>query len=169
MQAPAVMTASILCPVDFSDESLASLNKATAIAERSDARLVVLHVADALLVRGAAAAYHADVVVHENTRALQETVGHLRRAGAGHLEVSVHVVVGDPVTEICKFCSEHNIDLIVMASHQVHGYLRLLFGSVTDGVVHAAPAPILVFPPYPSQHALAVGVRLDDPAASHAR
>jgi nucleotide-binding universal stress UspA family protein len=162
------MTASILCPVDFSDESLASLNHAAMIAGRSDARLVALHVADPLLVRGAAATYHTDVVVHENTRALQEAVGQIRCAAARHLKTSAHVVVGDPVREICRFCSEHNIDLIVMTSHQVHGYLRLLFGSVTDGVVHGAPAPILVFPPHPSRHALTVGVRLDDATASHA-
>jgi nucleotide-binding universal stress UspA family protein len=162
------MRASILCPVDFSDESLASLNQAATIAERSDARLVALHVADPLLVRGVAAAYHTDVVVQENTRALQEAVDQIRRAGAGHLKASVHVVVGDPVIEICQFSNKHHIDLIVMASHQAHGYLRLLFGSVTDGVVHRALTPILVLPPHPSPHASTFCVRLDHTTASHA-
>jgi universal stress protein A len=160
------MTASILCPVDFSDESLASLNQAARVAERSDAQLVALHVADPLLVHSAAAAYHTDVVVRENTRALQEAVDRIRRTGAGHLKMSVHVVVGDPVTEICKFCDEHDIDLIVMASHQLHGYLPLPLGSVSDGLLRRAPTPILVFPPHSGSHASTVCVRVDHTTAS---
>ncbi len=164
------VTPSILCPVDFSDESLASLRRAMAIAGRSGARLAALHVADELLVHGAAVAYHTDVVVEESRRALHEAVDEIRReTRAVALEIHVHVVVGDPASEICRFCRRHDVDLIVMASHELHRYRRLLFGSVAEYVLRSAPAPILVIPPRPSQRGSAMGVtlRLEGAAASH--
>jgi universal stress protein A len=154
-------TASILCPVDFSDESLAALRSAATIARRSGARLVALHVADGLLVTAAAGAYHTDVVVRESTRALGDTVDQIRReAGGDGLETAAYVVVGEPTSEICRFCSGHDIDLIVMGSHQMSGYHRLFFGSVADGVLRHAPAPVLVIPPHANPHASTAGVTL---------
>jgi nucleotide-binding universal stress UspA family protein len=162
------MTPCVLCPIDFSDESLTSLKQAAAIAERSEARLVALHVADPVLARAAKGAYHTDIVIQESRRALQEAVDQVRRGGADQLNPGVHVVVGDPAVEICRYCSEHEVQLIVMAQHQVHGILRLWFGSVTDRVLHGAPAPVLVFPPHVGRHAPRACVRLDDVTASHA-
>jgi nucleotide-binding universal stress UspA family protein len=161
--------ASILCPVDFSDESLATLCRAAAIASRSRARLAALHVADPLLVRAAAGAYHMDIVVGESRRALEDALEQVRGAAApAEIEVGAHVVVGDPAHEISKFCAAHDVDLIVMASHQLTGYRRLLFGSVTDGVLRGTSAPVLVFPPHPSERAstLCLTLRLDDAPAA---
>ena len=158
-QAERVRTmASILCPVDFSDESLIVLRRAASIAAQSGARLAALHVADALLVRAAEGAYHTDVVVPESARTLKDAVDAVRSdAASGGLDIAAYVVVGDPAAAICKFCSDHEIDLIVMASHQVKGFRRL-FGSVADGVIRSAPAPVLVFPAQPGIHASTVSV-----------
>jgi nucleotide-binding universal stress UspA family protein len=137
---------SILCPVDFSDESVIALRRAATLAAESDARLTALHVADALLVHAAEGAYHTEVVAHESARTLQDTVDAIRSdTAASALDIESYVVVGDPAAEICKFCGKHAIDLIVMASHQVNRYRRL-FGSVADDVIRGAPVPVLVFP-----------------------
>ena len=151
---------SILCPVDFSDESLIVLRRAATIAAHSGARLAALHVADALLVRAAEGAYHTDVVVHESARTLKDAVDAIRSdvTGSG-VDIGAYVVVGDPAAEICKFCSDHEIDLIVIASHQVKRYRRL-FGSVAGDVIRIAPVPVLVFPAQPSVHASTVSVTL---------
>jgi nucleotide-binding universal stress UspA family protein len=110
--------ASILCPVDFSDESLATLARAMEIANRSGARLVALHVADPLLARAAAAAYHRSVVIEESTRALRDAVDHVRwETGSGNVDIAVKVALGDTASEICRFCRDHAVDLIVMGSH----------------------------------------------------
>jgi nucleotide-binding universal stress UspA family protein len=149
---------SILCTVDFSDESLIARRRAATIAAHSGARLAALHVADALLVHAAKSAFHTEVVVHESARALQDAVDEIRSdAAASGLDICVYVLVGDPAAEICTFCRHHVIDLIVMASHQVKRYRRL-FGSVADGVIRSAPAPVLVFPAQPSFHASTVCV-----------
>jgi nucleotide-binding universal stress UspA family protein len=164
------MTASILCPVDFSEESLTTLRRAAMMAERSAARLAALHVADPLLVRAAAAACHVDVVVRESARALHDALDRIRRTDAGGVTMSAHVVVGDPAPEICRFCGEHDIDLIVMASHTLKGPRRLVAGSVAERVLSCAPVPILVFPARPTGRASTMQtlLRLDDAATSHA-
>ena len=163
------MPASILCPVDFSDESLIVLRRAALIAKRSGARLAALHVADELLVHAAAGAYHGDVVMQDTQRALQEAVDtvHRETAACGP-PIGAYVVAGDPAAEICRFCTRHGIDLIIMASHYLTRYRRLVFGSVTDAVVRSAPAPVLVFPPHPRTSTLCVTINLDRAATSDA-
>jgi nucleotide-binding universal stress UspA family protein len=151
---------SMLCPVDFSDESVLALRRAASIAAQSGATLAALHVADVLLVRAAQGAYHREVVAHQRARSLKDMVEAIRSdAATSALDISPYVVVGDPAAEICKFCHEHEIDLIVMASHQVKRY-RPLFGSVADGVIRSAPVPVLVFPAHARLHAPTLSVTL---------
>jgi nucleotide-binding universal stress UspA family protein len=156
------MTASILCPVDFSDESIAALRRAAVMATRSGARLAALHVADALLVHAAATEYHRDVVVRDSKRSLAQAVDELcRDLRTGSRDISVHVAVGDPATEICAFCARHDIDLIVMASHQVKGHHRLFSASTAECVVRGALAPVLVFPTHTNPRLSTVWVAFD--------
>jgi nucleotide-binding universal stress UspA family protein len=163
--------ASILCPIDFSDESLVALGHASRIARRSNATLIALYVADPLLVRAAAAAYHTSIVVQDGERALRDAVDRIRReTGEGTLAIVQHVVVGNPATEIARFSSRHDVDLIVMGTHQSAGHGRLLLGSVAEGVLRNAPAPVLFFPSHPGPRASrgCVVVRLEAATAFRA-
>jgi nucleotide-binding universal stress UspA family protein len=47
---------------------------------------------------------------------------------------------------IGKFCAEHDIDLIVLGTHQSKGFSRLFKHSVSDDIVHHLFHPILTFP-----------------------
>lgn len=58
------------------------------------------------------------------------------------LNVSSHMVIGDPASEILSRTEEH--DLIVMASHGRGGIGRWLLGSVTTKVARGADIPLLV-------------------------
>ena len=60
--------------------------------------------------------------------------------------VTTHVVVGRPDTEIVRFAQEHGADLVVMGTHGYGGVKRLLLGSVADHVVRQATCPVLVVP-----------------------
>jgi nucleotide-binding universal stress UspA family protein len=163
-------SASILCPVDFSAESLATLARAVEIASRSGARLIAAHVADPLLVRAAAATYHTAVVIQESERALREAVDHIRlETRTGGVEVSARVLVGDTAAAICDFCRDHEVDLIVVGSHE-SGYQHRLFGSVCEMLLRSAPTPVLVFPAHANHLTTRVCVidRPHDPASVHA-
>lgn len=47
---------------------------------------------------------------------------------------------------IGKFCAEHDIDLIVLGTHQSKGFSRLFKQSISDDIVHHLFHPILTFP-----------------------
>ena len=53
------------------------------------------------------------------------------------------VVVGVPWYEICRYARDHQIDLIVIATHGATGMKHLLMGSMAERVVQHASAPVL--------------------------
>ena len=50
---------------------------------------------------------------------------------------------GNVAEEIAAAGTEHNADLIVMATHGYSGWKKLLLGSVTERVVRTASIPVL--------------------------
>lgn len=56
-------------------------------------------------------------------------------------------------SEIVRYAREHQVDLIIMATHGRRGLRRLIAGSVTERVVHSTPCPLLVVPPKNTLHA----------------
>lgn len=65
-------------------------------------------------------------------------------ASARGLEVETELRWGFPADEICRLAEERGAELIVIGSHGWGPARRLLFGSVSDGVLHHAPCPVLV-------------------------
>jgi nucleotide-binding universal stress UspA family protein len=59
------------------------------------------------------------------------------------LAVSTKVVDGDVAGIIVDMAEDHDIDLIVMATHGRSGLSRWMLGSVTERVLHSAPCPVL--------------------------
>jgi nucleotide-binding universal stress UspA family protein len=59
--------------------------------------------------------------------------------------VSTHLLEGDPATAIVDY-ARHNaqVAMIAMTTHGRSGVNRLIFGSVAETVLHAAPVPLLV-------------------------
>jgi nucleotide-binding universal stress UspA family protein len=58
-------------------------------------------------------------------------------------KVATLLRVGRPYEEIITAAKEHEVDLIVMATHGRGEVHRLLVGSVADKVVRLAPCPVL--------------------------
>jgi nucleotide-binding universal stress UspA family protein len=54
------------------------------------------------------------------------------------------VEFGEPVSAISAVAVEHNVDLIVVGSHEKGFFKRILVGSVSEGLVRRAPRPVLV-------------------------
>jgi nucleotide-binding universal stress UspA family protein len=140
----------IVCPIDFSDASARALTYATAIARWYGAKLTVLHVAaafdEAVESAGASAegtpypGSHDDIVARIG-RSIEE-------AGAGDLEVRPLAQVGI-VTELIVSCTGAlKADLLVMETHGLGGFHRLLLGSVTEKVARTATCPVLTVPPF---------------------
>jgi nucleotide-binding universal stress UspA family protein len=138
----------VLCPVDFSEASRASLRVGVAVAEHFKARLTVLTVDDPLL---------AQVAAHAGPSLVGETQGELRRFCGSAVErpttsgvdVAYSVVIGKPASEILRAAQDSQADLIVMSSQGRSGARKLFFGSTTERVLRETTVPVLVTPDTP--------------------
>lgn len=67
-----------------------------------------------------------------------------KKSGAKAKPVEVHgdLAVGYPAEEILRYADEHNIDLILMATHGRSGVKRWTMGSVADKVLRASKLPV---------------------------
>jgi nucleotide-binding universal stress UspA family protein len=60
------------------------------------------------------------------------------------VKASVAVVEGDNIADaITDYAREHDISLIVQSTHGRGGLSRLVFGSVSEGVLRRTPCPVM--------------------------
>jgi len=137
----------ILVPIDSSWHSRLALSYAKAFAAEQGARLQLLHVIDETtcpdfyLIQSELAdrGHHGLELEAEKRLHLL-----LNETGGPAIEARVFVRSGDPADEIIRFARSAGSNLIIMASHGLGGLLRMMMGSVTSHVVHAAPCSVLV-------------------------
>ena len=60
------------------------------------------------------------------------------------LRARAEVVLGEPAPEIVATARKVDADLIAMTTHGRSGFGRLMFGSVAEAVVRAAPVPVFL-------------------------
>lgn len=138
----------VLCPIDFSEASLAALRYARVIAEHADGRLVILAVEDPLLAEAAALgtgmAWSPDETRHELVRFAS---GALHGTPIKETDVEFRVAVGKPAKQILQVAQEAACDLIVMSTHGLTGMRKMFFGSTTERVLRETTIPVLATPP----------------------
>ncbi len=156
---------SILIPLDGSELAEQALAPAQALALRLSAQVHLLHVlseadrAHVLLEEEAVArqlgygysvtaavgelpARDTWLVLRQNAEAyLESQVARLQEAGVA---ATYEVRLGAPAEIIVEVAENRAAGLVVMATHGYSGLKRWALGSVTDKVVHASPAPVLV-------------------------
>lgn len=129
----------ILCPVDLSDNSLAVIDLATAIAKKSDAKLVFLFVAPQWLPEEAMyGAEYIRATVEEDKKLFQEL-----RPSDDSVAFEHEFVHGNPSPEIVN--AAKSCDLVVMSTHGRSGILRMLMGSVAQYVMRHATCPVVSY------------------------
>jgi nucleotide-binding universal stress UspA family protein len=142
----------ILFATDGSPSAEEAQKEAFELAQRLEAPLLVVAVAHATLPAVGYAGYGYSNVVAELTQAEHHRVTDLlatvsaSACGAG-LSCSTVLADGFVVEEICRVASDHNAQLIVVGSHGWGAARRFLSGSVSTGLVHSAPCPVLVVRP----------------------
>jgi nucleotide-binding universal stress UspA family protein len=63
---------------------------------------------------------------------------------AGEIDVSTHVLIGDPASKILEFADSQKVDLIIMGSVGLRGINRRTLGSVSRRVSEMASCPVLI-------------------------
>ena len=133
----------ILCPIDFSDHSLAALDVALKVTQQNDAKLYLLNVAP---VPAGAAGFQPVPLdaypFHEKDR--QEELAKLGRERIpAVVRYETLVISGDPAERVLETARALAADLIVMGTHGHRGLGRLVLGSVAERVVRESPLPVL--------------------------
>lgn len=138
---------SILCPVDFSDQSQDALRWALAIAAYYQSRLIVLNAVDPLLAEAARARLHLDLAKADTEPALREFVKTaMPETAAWAPQTSVDVRVGDASQVILDAAAREGADLVAMGMHGLGGFRKLLLGSTTERVLRRTHTALLAVP-----------------------
>lgn len=128
----------VLVPIDFSLPSEAALACGREMAERFDAALHLIHIAENPFLR--AVVRDRRSLDEALVRWLQDRLTDIeRRRGA----VAIVEQSDEPANEILRYAKSANIDLIVMSTHGRTGLARVVLGSVAEAVVRGAPCPVL--------------------------
>ncbi|WP_225336551.1 universal stress protein [Halomicrobium urmianum] len=135
----------VLVPTDGSDPATAAVDRAIAIAERFDASLHVIHVAELVDVPADVETEARDALADRAESILTPIA---ERATAAGLAVSTEVVeTADPVhSTVLDYADDHDVDLIVMGTHGRSGLDRIILGSVAERTLRTARTPVLVVP-----------------------
>jgi nucleotide-binding universal stress UspA family protein len=142
-----IRLARILYPTDFSDLSLVALKYAISFSEQYDAKLYCLHVVDeayqywlSMGPEGVPMGPDMNQMLHAAQEQMSQFVDeHLKNQP----NLITKVISGKPFVEIVRYAREHEIDIIVMATHGRSGFKYALMGSVAERVVRRAPCPVL--------------------------
>lgn len=145
-----------LIAYDGSDEGKEAIRCARHVL--SCANALVLHVYEPPHLPVGVAGPVVPVLPHatqEETRAAEHAAAARAREGrevaasagfrAEHLCVEASGISG-VASAIVAAAGEHDVDLIVIASRERSRILQVLFGSVSDSVVHRTDRPVLVVP-----------------------
>ena len=138
----------ILCPIDFSDSSLAALARAVSMAEEAGAHLTLLHVIETppeLRENPLAPDFDIDRIhAAADAEALRRLRGLVPETARTFCKVETAVVEGRAYRQVLRRADEEKADLIVMGVHGRPMFDLLVFGSNTHHVIRAATCPVLI-------------------------
>ncbi len=141
----------ILFPTDFSTHSKAAIPTLRDVVSADDnVTIHLVHVVDSgLYVTDFTWGGFSAEEFHQ--RRLEQARESLRmfthKVDLEHADFEVSVIQGVPARELVEYAEEHDIDLIVMATHGRTGLDHLFMGSTAERVVRTAPCPVLTVRP----------------------
>ncbi len=137
----------IFVPIDGSDCSRQALNLAASLAQEQQAALLICTVLEPTKPGYAMAFGTPEMIggLYDNLRAeAKKLVENAAASVAGQVRADSIVREGPPADEIVAGAASSEADLIVMGSHGRSGLSRMFLGSVAEGVLRTATAPVLI-------------------------
>ena len=140
---------SIVCAVDFSEDSARARGDAASLGQHAGGRLTLLHSVEPIPV-----AYDPMGGVSFDIVGYQQALENSARAQlqkfvqptAVGSDTETLVTTGKAYREILRVATERQADLIVLGVHGRNAFDRLVFGSTTEHVVRRATCPVLAVP-----------------------
>jgi nucleotide-binding universal stress UspA family protein len=149
---PDLRISRVLCPVDFSHNSNLAVDYALMLGHQFSAPVLILHVAeDPTFAAPGQRPELSTAFTQSQRRDLEqklEVYGHKRSHGEVTTNTQLLVVTNKTVVQaIVDVADESQASLVVMGTRGYSGLKRLMFGSVTEGVLRHSPVPVLAVPP----------------------
>jgi nucleotide-binding universal stress UspA family protein len=138
----------MLVPLDGSKLAERALGVALPLAERHGATLILATVHEPVLpqtVTTGTPSYDTALDLEQREtmrRYLERTAGRLRKRAASRIETAFRE--GRVVPTLGQLTRDLHAQLVVLSTHGRGGFQRLWLGSVADGLVRAAPVPVLL-------------------------
>lgn len=153
------MSGSVMCGVDGSAGAREAARAAVDLAERLEARLILVHVA-----RSLAMVPHPGFFTRVALEALDRCRDELRVEGGDLLarvareagappDAERRVWAGDPLTRLLEEARLERPSAIVVGSRGLRGVRRALRGSISAELTRRAPCPVVVVPRTAVPHA----------------
>ena len=137
----------ILCPVDFSTPCYEALAQARELASHFSAQMILLHVVSPIPVIPNStfpSAAHVPDLLNEMEDSARQSLAEVEKEMAEKgIESRCLVLHGSPADQIVSAASTEKADLVVIATHGMTGWKRVLFGSVAEKVVRHCKCPVL--------------------------
>jgi nucleotide-binding universal stress UspA family protein len=140
----------ILVPVDGSPTSRRGLAEAIKLARAEHSRLVLMHVVDERAVTlvpemgGAGADRMLNLMRGVGKEILEKALAASRKRGVKATSILVESITRPVADMIVAQARRSRADVIVLGTHGRRGLSRLVMGSDAEGVVRAAPVPVLL-------------------------
>lgn len=137
----------ILCPTDFSEPSCEAIKEASELALHFASELILIHVVTPIPIIPVSPgstvinlpSYQQELEVYAKNM-LRDLV---EEKVPKKVQARTEVILGDPANEIVRMADDEKVDVIVIATHGLSGWRRLVFGSVAEKVIRVAHCPVL--------------------------
>src|ERR1700740_3280812 len=120
----------ILCPVDYSDHSVAAVQHASSITTKFGGKIILLSVFN--LPEATAITGVSTEVIDLEKKQLEDFA---KACSIPGLDMQLHVNTGHVGKEIIDTAIQNDVDLIVMGSHGYSGLQRMLLGSTAEYIL----------------------------------
>jgi nucleotide-binding universal stress UspA family protein len=143
---------SLLVATDFSDCSGVAFSAAQTLAQRFDARLIVLHVIDQNFLDKLSSHIgktREEVSKELRHKAERDMAAFLKQWNSAGHEVDTLIATGIPFQEIAVLARDLVVDLVVVGGYGRKGRGKIeevFFGSTAEKVVRLLPCPVLCIP-----------------------
>lgn len=139
----------ILCPVDGSAASNAGMHEAIKLAKEQNAELHFLHVIDTYIpivdMSGDFnVTYMIDILRDNGRKIIQMAETAAKKDGVSAASKTIESVGGRIASIIVNEAAQWPADLIVMGTHGLRGFSRLVLGSDAEHVVRNSDAAVLL-------------------------
>lgn len=139
----------ILCPIDGSMASNKGVAEAINLAKNQGAELRFFHVIDQYVpvIDGVGSLPQVnvyDVLFKNAENVIEQAQNQAKKLGLDTEAEIAETLGGNPATEIIKEAESWSADLIIMGTHGLRGFNRLVMGSDAENVVRTSAVPVLL-------------------------